>query len=240
MSGILVTGTDTGVGKTAVAAGLTALLRGEGFRVAAMKPAETGHTGPGWPADAACLREASGLDLPRATVVPFVFAEPLAPNVAARGEGRPVDPLALDAAYAELAAGHDLVVVEGAGGLSVRITDDLDHADLARRWGLPVLVVARAGLGTLNHTLLTVSYAHQRGLRVLGVVVNGMPSRPDAAAATNPDEMRRILAPLGVPVLGVLPWMEGVDTGAGRWRPMEGALRRHLDLAAMRAWVPTP
>lgn len=240
MNGVLVTGTDTGVGKTAVAAGLLRVLREEGLRVAPFKPVESGHVGASadargdasWPADAACLRDAAGTALARDAVVPYVFAEPLAPAVAARRAGAAIDPRRLDAAWHALRSTHDLVVVEGAGGLLVPVTDDLLVADLADRWGLPLVVVARPGLGTINHAALTVAAARARGLEVLGVVVNGMPATPGAAEATNPAEIARVAQ---VPVLGVLPALAGVDTAAGRWQPMAAAVRDHLDLAPLRA-----
>lgn len=204
MRGLFVTGTDTGVGKTIVTAGIARLLADEGHAVGVMKPVETGHpSDDGWPADAGFLALAARTDDPRELVVPFTYSEPLAPLVAARREVRPVDLDAIDAAAAAIAARHDLVLVEGAGGISVPVTDDTDMAGLALRLGLPVLVVARPDLGTLNHTLLTVRYARARGLRVAGVVLCG--GRGDAAEVaerTNPPMLEEMC---GVPVLGIVP-----------------------------------
>jgi dethiobiotin synthetase len=234
VTGILVTGTDTGVGKTAIAAGLLALLRGEGVRAAPFKPVESGHEGGAedWPPDASCLLAASGLALRRDEVVPYVLREPLAPMVGARRDGVRIDLGLLDRAYAGLERRHDLVVVEGAGGLAVPITPEADVAGLAQRWRLPVLVVARPGLGTINHTALTVAYARQWGLEVLGVVVNRYPREPGVAEETNPKAIEQAT---GVPVLGLVPELEGVDTDAGQWQPLAHALHGKVDLRPVHA-----
>ena len=234
MTGILVTGTDTGVGKTAVAAGILALLREEGVRAAPFKPVESGHAGgpADWPPDASCLLAASGLALRREQVVPYVLREPLAPAVGARRDGIRIDLGTLDRAYAELERRHDLVVVEGAGGLAVPITPDADVADLAVRWRLPVLVVARPGLGTINHTALTVAYARQKGLDLLGVVINRYPREPGVAEETNPKAIEQAA---GVRVLGLVPELEGVDTDAGRWAPVAHAMHGKVDMRPIHA-----
>lgn len=203
MNALLVTGTDTGVGKTVVAAGLARLLWEAGYRVGVLKPVETGWDGPrgSWPPDAQMLAQAARVeDLPE-HVAPCVYAEPLAPLVAARRAGQPVALNRIEAAWERL-QDRDWVLVETAGGLSVPLTDTLDYAGLAARWKLPVLVVARPGLGTLNHTFLTIHYARSCGLTVIGVVICGYPAQPDLAAQTNPamiEEMCR------TPVLGCVP-----------------------------------
>lgn len=205
---LFVTGTDTGVGKTVVAAGLARLLDRAGQRVAVLKPVETG-CGEGGPADGRLLGEAVGVAA--GEVVPVTYREPLAPLVAAREEGRPVDLDRLDRAMARLAS-FPWLLVEGAGGLSVPLTDDLDMAGLARRWHLPLLVVARPGLGTLNHTVLTVRYAESEGLEVLGVVVSGWPEGGDDPSLRTNLAMIEELS--GRPVLGVVPRREPMVTAA--------------------------
>ncbi|BBM68261.1 dethiobiotin synthase [Rhodothermus marinus] len=203
MNGLLITGTDTGVGKTVVAAGLARLLREAGYRVGVLKPVETGWEGPpgSWPPDARMLAEGACVDDPPEQVAPCVYAEPLAPLVAARRAGRPVDLDRIEAAWRRL-QDRDWVLVETAGGLSVPLTDTLDYAGLAVRWKLPVLVVSRPGLGTLNHTFLTVHYARSRGLPVVGVVLCGYPEQPDVAEQTNPAMIEEMCH---VPVLGRVP-----------------------------------
>lgn len=236
MPGILVTGTDTGVGKTAVAAGLLAVLREEGVRAAPLKPVESGHDGSpdSWPPDARALHAASGLALRRDEVVPYVLREPLAPIVGARRDGVRIDPARLDAAYHDLERRFDLVVVEGAGGIAVPLAEGLTVADLAVRWRLPVLVVARAGLGTINHAVLTVEYARAKGLAVAGVVVNGYPEDPGVAEETSPKVISQMT---GVPILGILPRRPDVDVEAGQWVGMAEEVRRRMDLGPVRRLV---
>jgi len=200
--GVFVTGTDTGVGKTVVARALVRALRAQGIDAGAMKPIETG-VGAGGPLDAQALREAAGGGGPLDDVCPERFGLAAAPSVAARAEGRRVDLKRIDAAFARLAARREWLVVEGAGGLLVPIDDEgATMGDLALRLGLPLLVVARASLGTINHTRLTLEAARARGLAVRGVVINRLgPPLPPADEA-NLAELRR--AP-GAPLLGEIP-----------------------------------
>ncbi len=183
-AGIFVTGTDTGVGKTVVSRALIAAFRKAGLKVGAMKPIETG-VGEEGPLDAIAMRDAGGVTDPLETICPQQFALPAAPNAAARAEGREVDIAAIDAAYETLAKGRDLMVVEGAGGLLVPIRDDWTMAELARRLDLPLLVVARASLGTINHTALTLEVAASKELPVLGVIISHGCRPISAADASN-------------------------------------------------------
>jgi dethiobiotin synthetase len=164
-------------------------------------------------------------------VVPYVFAEALAPAVAARRAGIRIDLHMVRQRYVALARRHDLTLVEGAGGLLVPLADGTDFADVADAWQLPILIVARAGLGTLNHTALSVQCAQARGLEVLGVIINNMPDRPDVASKTNPEELARLI---DVPILGVIPHQDGVNTDTGAWQPMAKAVAEHVDLASIR------
>jgi dethiobiotin synthetase len=180
--GLFVTGTDTGVGKTVIACGLARGLRRRGVDVGVMKPCETG-VGPEGPKDAAALRAAAGVEDPIEDICPQSFALPAAPSVAAQVESRVVDLERIRLASKTLDARHEFLLVEGAGGWLVPITPDFAMADLAAELGYPVLVVARASLGTINHTLLTVEAIERRGLPLAGVVVNhpgGILSGPDA------------------------------------------------------------
>lgn len=198
---LVVTGTGTGVGKTVVTAAIAALALDAGRRVAVIKPAQTG-VGPDEPGDLDEVRRLVGdtatcRELGR-------FAEPLAPATAARREG--VDPAAVPAVAATartLAAEHDLVLVEGAGGLLVRLDGAGGTlADVAVVLGAPVLVVAAAGLGTLNHTALTVEALRTRGLDCSGIVVGAWPDEPDLAARCNLADLPQVT---GVALLGALP-----------------------------------
>jgi dethiobiotin synthetase len=169
--GLFVTGTDTGVGKTLVTAALARALRARGVDVGVLKPSETG-VGPEGPLDARALREAGGVPEPLAQICPQPFALPAAPAVAAAAEGRLVDRAAIREAYEATRRAHELVLVEGAGGLLVPLDDGTDMAGLASELGLPLLVVARAALGTINHTRLTLEAAGHRDLPVAGVVIS--------------------------------------------------------------------
>jgi len=204
---VVVTGTGTDVGKTVVTAAVAALAPG---RVAVLKPAQTG-VAPGEPGDlAVVVRLVPGVTTRELARYP----DPLAPATAARRAGRPpVRPEAAASAALELADDHDLVLVEGAGGIAVRFDDDGGTlADVAAKLGAPVLVVVAAGLGTLNHTELTVAALRRRGLPCLGVVVGAWPALPDLAARCN---LADLPAVTGVPLLGAVAEGAGaLDPGA--------------------------
>jgi dethiobiotin synthetase len=221
LTGVLVvTGTGTGVGKTVVTAAVAALALARGSRVAVLKPAQTG-VGPDEPGDLADVaRLAPGVSTRELARYP----DPLAPNTAARRAALPpVTPAAAAAATRELAAAHDLVLVEGAGGLLVRFDEDGGTlAEVATRLDASVLVVAHAGLGTLNHTALTVEALRHRGLTCAGVVVGAWPGEPDLAARCN---LQDLPAVTGQPVLGALP------AGSGTLGPSEFASVARLTLA---------
>lgn len=184
--GFFVTATDTEVGKTLVAGSIARHLRAAGRRLSVFKPAATGcvHEGLGRglvSQDGAFLAECADTPQPHEDVVPLRFRHALSPNVAAQREHRPVDLEAMFAAYRRAATAGDCIVVEGVGGLLCPISDDFSVIHLARLAGLPLVIVARAGLGTINHTLLTLHAARSAGLDVAGVVVNRYQIDPAAA-----------------------------------------------------------
>jgi dethiobiotin synthetase len=185
--GYFVTGTDTGVGKTWVACGLAEAARGRGLRCGVFKPAESGKGG-----DAAALKKASGCPLPLELIRPYAFREPLAPAVAARLEGKRVALKPILEAFRAVSAVSDFMVVEGAGGLLVPYGPGLDGASLAKAMGLPLLIVARRGLGTINHCLLTLEAARGRGLRVAAVVLSAPGKVLDPSVASNAREIARL------------------------------------------------
>jgi dethiobiotin synthetase len=199
--GLFVTATDTGVGKTEVACALVANARAAGLDAVGAKPAQSG-VAPGEPSDAERLREASGGVEPLEAICPWSFGPPLAPGVAARLAGVTLSLDGILASLRALAARHAAVVVEGAGGLLVPLTPRETYADLAVRLGLPVLVVARAGLGTVNHTALTVEALRARGLTVNGIVLNQVAPEDDPSVPHNAAEIERLA---GVRVLARLP-----------------------------------
>ena len=187
----LVTGTDTGVGKTVVAAALVLALRESGRRAIGFKPAETG-IGPAAVADSAILARASAEDDPLARPL-ISLAEGLAPAVAAERAGLVVDPREIEARIRALRAGHEVVVVEGAGGVAVPLAGGYTALDLASACALQAVVVARPGLGTLNHIALTVAALRAGGVAVAAIILNGASSAPDLAEATNPAALARML-----------------------------------------------
>ena len=199
--GLFVTGTDTGVGKTVVGCAILRGLRARGVDVGAMKPVETG-VGPLGPTDALALAAASGAGDPLEDVCPQVLALPAAPSAAARHESSQVDLAAIDASLTRQAARHEWLLVEGAGGLLVPVAEGVDMAELARRCGFPVLVVARAALGTVNHTRLTLEVARARGLELAGLVISHGPQPLSVADLANLEELRR---DPGAPLLGEIP-----------------------------------
>ncbi len=205
--GFFVTGTDTGVGKTVVAAGLVAALQNLGHNVGVMKPIATGGVkrrpnlvSP----DAEFLAHVADAPEPLRIINPIILAEPLAPSVAARRAKIEIDLDLVRRSFEEIAAAHDLVIVEGIGGLLVPIISRTYRvADLAAEMGLPLIIVVRPDLGTLNHTLLTVEVARSRGLKIAGLVVNNYDAdTADIAVETNPAELAR---ETGLRVLAIVP-----------------------------------
>jgi dethiobiotin synthetase len=199
--GWFVTGTDTGVGKTVVACALLRALRARGIDAGGMKPIETG-VGAGGPLDAIALREAAGAKDDLDLVCPQRFALPAAPTVAAAAEGRSVDLGAVRRAFAALAARHSHLVVEGAGGLLAPAAEGASMADLAAELELPLLLVARASVGTINHTRLSLAVAKARGLPVVGVVISHGAAPLPAADLANLAALR---AELGARLVGEIP-----------------------------------
>ena len=203
--GIFITGTGTEIGKTVIAGGLAASLKQAGMNVGVMKPISTGDT-----ADAQFLKHAAQVDDEIASINPIYLRHPLAPSVAARMEGREINVSCVETAFAELQQKYDFVIVEGVGGIAVPIQDDFLVVHLIKRLQLPILIVAQAGLGTLNHTLLTVAYARQFELQITGIVLNGLRAETAGLAeATNPAEIENLT---GVPVVGIVPYEKRLDT----------------------------
>jgi len=209
--GLFVVGTDTGVGKTRVAAAVARALVARGCRVGVLKPVASGasRVGDAWRCDdVERLIEAVGGGVAVERVAPILYEEPLAPSVAARRAGLPLRQdrveTEVESALAWWSGRADVMVVEGVGGLLCPLAEGTTVADLAVFLDYPLLVVARRGLGTLNHTLLTVEAATLRGLRVAGVVLNSPePEDGSVAEATNAGELARRLP--GVAILAELP-----------------------------------
>jgi dethiobiotin synthetase len=202
VKGLFVTGTDTGVGKTHVACGIVRALVRRGMDVGVMKPVETGVAG-GVGADTAALMEAAGSDDPPERVCPCALPLAASPLAAARAAGVEIALATIERAFRALAGRHACVVAEGAGGWAVPVAPGLDMGDIAGALGLPVLVVARRGLGTVNHTRLTVDAVRSAGLEVAAVVLNGPADPHDASAAGNAALIAELTAAF---VFDELPW----------------------------------
>ena len=203
-----ITGTDTGVGKTHVTALLLAELLRRGLPAAGFKPIACGAGGR---TDARIYRNLMCNEVPLDVINPVYLRHPLAPSVAAKLEKKPVDLRKIYSVYCRLVADFSPVLVEGAGGLLVPIRRNYFVADLVRQLQLPVIIVARLGLGTLNHTLLTVRQAQAMKLQVAGVILNDTTGRRGLAERTN---VQTIAELTGVPLLGVVP--HGSARGIGK------------------------
>ncbi|MCG3149056.1 MAG: ATP-dependent dethiobiotin synthetase BioD 1 [Verrucomicrobiae bacterium] len=193
-----ITGTDTGVGKTHVTAALLRELRRQGIKAAAFKPIACG---PGGRDDAKIYRRLMHNEVPLDLLNPVYLKQPLAPVVAAKMEHREISLHNIRTAYRSLSAEYQVVLVEGAGGLMVPIKRDYYIADLAKDLELPVLIVSRLSLGTINHSVLTVRAAQSAGLRVAGIILNDTLGRTGLAERTN---VTAVPATCGVPLLGVV------------------------------------
>jgi dethiobiotin synthetase len=206
MAGLFVTGTDTGVGKTVVTCALARGLRASGIDVGVMKPVETGVPSAG-PEDARSLVRAAAVEDPIDLVCPIQYAMPAAPEAAAAAEGLGSKLSAterIDAAFTSLADAHEFMLVEGAGGILVPFDEKTTMADVAKSLGLPVLIVARTSLGTINHTLLTLEACDTRGLDVHGVVLSHATGVLSEADSHNLSVLKRAL---GARLIGeVLPF----------------------------------
>ncbi len=202
--GIFITGTDTGVGKTVVAAGLAGALKRRGVEVGVMKPVATGGRG-----DALLLMKAASSPDPMEVVNPIFLEPPLAPSTAAEISRAEIDLSKIWKAYAKLSSQHEFMVVEGIGGLLVPIKGKFLVVDLIKRLGLPIIVVSRPGLGTINHTLLTIECAKRHRIEIRGIVINGPKKKKSGLAEkTNP----RIIEELsGISILGTLPFDSQVN-----------------------------
>lgn len=237
MRGIFITGTDTGVGKTVITAGVAAALRAEGLDVGVCKPIQSGNLAGDPEGDTMQLLALTGLDDAPAMVNRYSYSAPLAPLMAARLESEAISSEEVLGHIAQMDGVHDSLLIEGAGGFMVPLAEGWTVANLAGSLGYPVLIVARPGLGTVNHTVMTAMMVQAIGLEVAGVVLNGWLPDTDASSRDNAAMIEEFG---GVKVLGMTPFLEGALT-TERLRAMIndhihlGPIRRHLLPA-----VPTP
>ena len=209
--GIYIIGTDTEVGKTVVSAGLMHLLLAEKHPSAYFKPVASGAViinGVTEAIDAVFVRTASGFIEERENITPFVFKNEMAPHLASRLEQMPIDVDLIKDRLQYLKGRYEWIIAEGAGGLAVPLNDEgYMQSDLVRELGFSCLLVARAGLGTINHTLLTMHFARSVGLKIKGIIINN-----SARSLLERDNVETIAKLAGVPAIITLPALTGVDT----------------------------
>lgn len=226
--GVFVTGTDTEVGKTVIAGAAAILQRSRGLRVGVFKPIATGcrrdlRLGL-VSTDAEFLSACAETTCDLATICPCCYGTPAAPLVAVRHEHRPIDYDAITHAYRHIVETSDFVIVEGIGGLLVPVTQKYNVAELAAEFGLPVVIVGRSALGTINHTLLTLEAARARGLAVAGIVLNNY--NPDGATLAEETAARTIAEVGRVPLPLMVPKDKHLDVSRARVGPgILGALK---------------
>ncbi|ACT00137.1 dethiobiotin synthase [Paenibacillus sp. JDR-2] len=230
LSGLFVTGTDTGVGKTIVAAAIAASLRAEGLNVGVWKPVQSGEKIGSGLTDAERLLHLAGIEDRPEVVAPFTFEAPVTPMLAAKQSGVTLTLSELITAGEPLIDRYQALIVEGAGGVAVPLTEDAFVADFIYQLRLPALIVARSGLGTINHTLLTASYLKQFGVRIIGVIMNDIDNAEkisDPSIANNAELIERYS---GLKVLGRLPHLPNeVDS-----ETLIPIFRKRIDLAPIR------
>jgi dethiobiotin synthetase len=214
--GLFITGTDTGVGKTLVSGGIARLLNNSGKKVGVFKPVASGcyRDYEGLIAsDAVFLRECSGCNFDLSTINPVGYVTPAAPIVCAEHENKPVDYEHIAKAYNEISTNSDIIIVEGIGGARVPISYGVDVITLAQGFALPVVIVARPDLGTINHTLLTIDAVRNAGLELAGVVISGYNAETAGLAEEN---LPMIIEEWGqTPVLTIIPFDEESDVEKG-------------------------
>jgi dethiobiotin synthetase len=210
--GLFVTGTDTGVGKTLIAGAIAKILTGKGRKVGVFKPIATGckRTWDGFVGDDSWfLASCANSDLSLSTITPIGYRTPAAPIVSTAREGLPIDFGKIAAAYKEVCQNSDITIVEGIGGVRVPLTEQFDLLDLAVEFALPVVIVARPNLGTLNHTLMTIDCVRAAELKIAGVVINGYNAVESTVAEDTAPEV--IAKCSGENVLAVVPFDETVN-----------------------------
>ncbi len=234
--GLFITGTDTDVGKTVVTAGLAVAIKARGFNVGVMKPAASGavrHDGRLISQDAAFLLKAINSRTDHHLAAPLRIEAPLAPLAATMLENIPVETEKIFKAFKIMRRQHDFMLVEGIGGLLVPLTESYLIADLVKDLAFPLVIVARPGLGTINHTLLTISEAEKRGIDVKGFIINGLDSdQAGDAERTNPEIIKTIS---GKPLLGILPFDPEVSVDELVIGNVVEAVEKYLDLEQLLA-----
>lgn len=227
--GFFVTGTDTGVGKTVITGALIKAMQARGLKACGMKPIETGcqHIGETLHlSDGIFLKQISGMDEDLNDITPLRFETPAAPLTASEIEGRELDIGIIKDKFNLLSQKYSFIVVEGLGGILVPIKKDYFVLDLVKELQLPLLIVARPSLGTINHTLLTVNYALKEGINVAGIIINfNKPPDGTISEQTSPDIIKRLSR---APVIGIFPYLNNLNAGT-----IEKAASKYLDIGLL-------
>ncbi|MBT3880790.1 MAG: dethiobiotin synthase [Candidatus Scalindua sp.] len=224
--GVFVTGSDTEVGKTVIAGAIAAAMRAHGLDVGVMKPVASGAkeiNGKLVSEDAVYLKKIIDSSDDDDLVNPICLKLPIAPTIAASIAGVPIDVDKIWKAYEELTNRHDFVVVEGVGGLMVPINDTLFVADLVCKMDLPLVIVCKDYLGTINHTLLTLEYAKSRNIRIKGIVINMLKNGDDF--------VREIEKYSSAPILGTIPFKENVSVENCAYGDIVEHFRREINIS---------
>lgn len=231
--GFFITGTDTGVGKTVIAGAIIKVMQSFGIKACAMKPIESGCGKEGdilIPYDSTFLKQAAHMDEPIKQVTPFCFESPLSPLAASEIEGKKISIDEIKKAYYKLYKSYEAIVVEGVGGLMVPIRKDFYILDLVREFSLPLLIITKPGLGTINHTMLTINAALSAGIEVAGLIINySRPPENSLAEKTNPQILKEICP---VPVIGTFPYLKAMGEDV-----LEKTALRNLDLEVLKKYI---
>jgi dethiobiotin synthetase len=225
MNGFFVTGTDTDVGKTIISGGLAAVLKEKKIDVGVFKPLLSGISREDPASDTSLLKQLSQTSLSYEEITPFEFKEPLAPYVAGKLEGKIVEIQEVLRHWEKIKRKHEFFIIEGAGGISVPLGEHFLVSDLIKAIQLPIVIVARPNLGTVNHIFLTVHYAKSLGLTVAGIVINGISDHPDLAEKTNPKLIEELC---GVPILGITPKLKEITI-----ENIKKMVKKHIDVTLL-------
>lgn len=225
MKGFFVTGTDTGVGKTIISCGLAAVFKEKKIDVGVYKPFLSGISREHPESDTSLLKQMSQSSLSYEDITPFEFEKPLAPYVAGKQEGKIVGIEDVLSHWELIRRKHEYFIVEGAGGISVPLGENFLVGHLIKALQLPIVIVARPNLGTINHTFLTVQYATNIGLRIAGIVINGISDHPDLAEKTNPKIIEEFC---NIPILGITPKLKKVTKES-----IQKMVKDHIDVSLL-------
>ncbi len=220
---VFITGTDTGVGKTMITAGLAAGFRKRGYKALAIKPYQTGLIS-GY--DDADIYDFDGPQKEaRERINPVALDPPGAPWAASRVSGKPIDPELVLTSIMDLSKENDVLFIEGIGGLYVPITGDLLVIDMIKQLGCPIIIAARGRLGTINHSLLTIHAAEAAGIPILGIIFNGLTRGVDPVTDLNPEIVQNFCS---LPVLGEIPVLLTIDLRRGSTKGLLESIQKTI------------